>query len=654
MAVRIWPALATGFGLASAAMAQPPVPSPVPTATIANPAAVPSKIDAAVFAAIPQLGSPRLSPDGTKLAGRVFSGGKERLGILTIANHALQTIGIGEKNEMVSCRWAGPNRLLISLGQSVKWFGEESYATRLLVYDLTTRQSLFIGKKEEGLEGDDILYVDPDGQFILMQFQRTIYDYPSVYRVELGTNKMTEIVKQRDSVWEWYADSNGTVRIGTGFIGEKWFLLYRRTADEKFVKTGKVRVDDEKASLELFRPTHDSDLGYVLSNEKTGRYALYRYNYATREMGELVYESPTNDVDDYDLSDIGGTLESVSLAEERDKIVWFNPDLKKLQAKLDRAIKGQEVWMTDRTRDKKHMLVWSGASNNPGSYYLYEPDAARMALLFDINPGLVPEQMPQARYIKYSARDGTEIPAYLTLPLGRAEKNLPLVILPHGGPYDIRDKPDYDDEVQFLANRGYAVLQPNYRGSGGYGKAFYEKGEGQWGRAMQDDLDDGMDWLVKQGIADPKRVCLVGSSYGGYAALWGVTRNPERYRCAASFAGVTDLKKQLRYQTTFMISRRYRKDWRTTIKGQEKVDLDTLSPLKFADRLNRPVLLGHGDDDQRVPYKQSSEYAAALKKAGKPYEFQTYKGEGHGFSKVEDNIDWLKRLEAFLIKYNPA
>jgi dipeptidyl aminopeptidase/acylaminoacyl peptidase len=260
--------------------------------------------------------------------------------------------------------------------------------------------------------------------------------------------------------------------------------------------------------------------------------------------------------------------------------------------------------------------------------------------------------MAPAKYISYPARDGLEIPAYLTLPKGRVPKALPLVILPHGGPYSVRDLPDYDAEVQFLANRGYAVLRPNYRGSDSYGEEFYKKGEGQIGRKMQDDLDDGMDWLVKEGIVDPSRVCLVGGSYGGYAALWGVIRNPERYRCAASFAGVTDYKAQMKYDFK-SIGSRYRKDWRSTLQGAEEFDLDNVSPSKQAHKISRPILLAHGDSDSRVPFTQFDGMLDAAKKSGtkKFIESHVYKEEGHGFSDAANQKDWLVRLEAFLAKH---
>jgi dipeptidyl aminopeptidase/acylaminoacyl peptidase len=228
-----------------------------------------------------------------------------------------------------------------------------------------------------------------------------------------------------------------------------------------------------------------------------------------------------------------------------------------------------------------------------------------------------------------------------------------LIILPHGGPYGVRDTLDYNTEVQFLANRGYAVLQPNFRGSDSYGEEYYKRGEGQIGRAMQDDLDDGMDWLEKEGTIDPARVCVVGTSYGGYAAMWSVIRNPERYRCAASFAGVTDFKSQLKYDGKFVKSR-YARAWRDKVRGAEDFDLDTVSPAQNAEKLTRPLLIAHGDEDSTVPYSQFTKMMKALKKAKKTVDNHTYKGEGHGFDDSVNKKDWLDRLEAFLAKHNPA
>nr|WP_246438849.1 alpha/beta fold hydrolase [Novosphingobium piscinae] len=246
------------------------------------------------------------------------------------------------------------------------------------------------------------------------------------------------------------------------------------------------------------------------------------------------------------------------------------------------------------------------------------------------------------------------IPAYLTLPVGRAAKGLPLVILPHGGPYGVRDHGDYDPDVQFLANRGYVVLQPQYRGSDSYGAMFERRGEAQWGRTMQDDIDDGMDWLAKRGIIDPARVCIVGISYGGYAALWGATRNPERYRCAVSFAGISDMPRSLKYQLNSFDDKQAREAWRQKVQGDPTFDLRTISPLFNIDRLKVPVMLLHGTDDQIVQPRQSRLYAEALKAAGKPYEYYEIPDEGHGYTTTQGAQLWYDKLDAFLAKYNPA
>ena len=256
--------------------------------------------------------------------------------------------------------------------------------------------------------------------------------------------------------------------------------------------------------------------------------------------------------------------------------------------------------------------------------------------------------------VRYAARDGLPIPGYLTLPPGREAKGLPLVVMPHGGPH-ARDAWDFHPWVQFFANRGYAVLQPNFRGSTGYGKAFIERGYGQWGRAMQDDVDDGVDWLVKSGRVDPKRVCVVGASYGGYAALWGAIRNPERYRCAISVAGVTDLRGMLRHDRRSFSAPRYYREWEVKVRGTEKIDFDAVSPLAQAARLKIPVLIAHGDKDDNVPPDQGRRMVEALKRAGHPaLESVFYPAEGHSFEQRGTKEDLFRRMEGFLAKHNPA
>ena len=602
----------------------------------------------------PFLSSPTMSPDGTKLLAMIGIGDSSKLGVIYPATGEIVPFATPKGWEVVSHRWAGNGRVLISLGKTVPYAGDEAYMTRLLAVDLATKRVRFVGRTQQGLEGDDVLYVDPEGKWLLLSIQKTIYDWPSVHRVELDGDGFKQVVPQRDGIWEWYADDSGYVRAGTGIQGGKWTLVYRSPGTATFRNAGSARLDDQRASLGLLRFALDSDHGYILSSEKTGRDAIHRFNYATMETGELVFEAPANDVSGFTLTEDGKSVSAAYYTDERDRVAWFDPARKEMQAAIDKAVGTKEAWIVSRDRAGSTFLVLVTGAHDPGSYYIYRPETGVMERLAQLNRKLREYKLARSKPVTYKARDGLDIPAYLTLPSGREAKNLPLIVMPHGGPYGVRDRGDYDPAVQLLANRGYAVLQPNYRGSESYGRAFEEKGSGQWGRAMQDDLDDGMDWLVKQGIADPKRVCIVGSSYGGYAALWGATRNPERYRCAASFAGVTDVPRQLKYSRDFFLNAKSARAWQDRVRGEESFNLKDISPIGQVEKLSVPVLITHGDEDQRVPLKQSSAYAKALEKAGKPHEYHVYAGEGHGLSASANRKDYFDRLEAFLKKHNPA
>ena len=560
-------------------------------------------------------------------------------------------------------RWAGNNKILIGIGKIVPWYDDEAYETRLIVYDLNKMTFKFLGDPDEGLMGSDVLWVDPDGKNLLLSYQKSIYDYPSVSSVDLDTNHRTHVVDSVIDIWDWSADEDGVVRYGFGYSdNHHWQAVYRKTAADSFKVIAKGRDDkDEGADFDILRITTGSDDGFIYDTDtKTGLKAVFKFNFATRKRGDLVFEAPANDIDSAYTTTDGKAMESAWYIDSRPRVHWWDTAMATFQGDLDKAVNGGDAdgdrmaRVISQSRDKTIKIVWVGAANDPGSYYLYQDATGKMTRIAKVYEGLHPDQLAKPAYVHYKARDGLDIPAYLTLPVGRAPKGLPLIIMPHGGPFDVRDEGTYDDDVQFLANRGYAVLQPEYRGSGTYGTAYHDKGKGQWGRAMQDDIDDGMDWLAGQGIADPKRVCLVGVSYGGYAALWGATRNPERYRCAASLAGVTDIGRQVKYSNHFDDNKKSRDDWQTTVQGDKAFDLKTVSPLFTVDWLKVPVLVLHGDKDQRVLPKQSRMYADALKAAGKTYEYVTLPGSGHGATTQAAAQIWYDRLEAFLTKYNPA
>jgi dienelactone hydrolase len=640
----------------------------------ADTGAVPPRLPTTAFAALPPFRQPQLSPDGLRFAAIVSSHGREDVVIIDVTG-ATKTVelGLSSEFELQSYRWAGNGTLLISVGKAAEWRNDDALMTRLIAYDLASKSEKFIGSSAEGMIGDDVLWVAPDGKRILLAYQRDVSSYPSVFSVDLATNKSTVAADAINHIWYWHADTDGVVRSGFGYTDGalqagsnlnatgRWLAVYRKTATEPFHPIAVDSADDPDPFGDGAEIAGGNDTGLTLGTDaKTGFTAVYAFDFSRLKRGDPVFEAPSSDIADFDATDDGKALRAAWYVEDRPRVKWGDDEMQAFQANLDKAVNhdnpdgGYIAQVISHNANYDRRIVWVGAANDPGYYYFYQQVNGKMDRMAALNPALPPSALATPHYVHYTARDGLSIPAYLTLPKGRSARGLPLIILPHGGPFWVRDDGTFDADVQFLANRGYAVLQPEFRGSASYGSAFHDKGKGQWGRAMQDDIDDGMDWLVHQGVVDPKRVCLVGSSYGGYAALWGATRNPERYRCAASFAGVTDIERQLKYSNHFDDDKQSQDDWRLTVQGDPGFDLKTVSPLYTVARLKVPVLVVHGDQDQRVLPKQGKLYADALKAAGKDFDYVVIPGEGHGFSTSANAQIWYDHLDAFLARYNPA
>jgi dipeptidyl aminopeptidase/acylaminoacyl peptidase len=617
--------------------------------------AAPVRLTSDALAQPPSFLNPRLSPDGTKMLATLNVKGETVLGIIGLDGQSVKTIGIADDQNLRDYWWAGDGKVVFSVGSRIEWYGRgERYVTRAFAYDLAKGKAVPLGPKVQSPIGDDILWTDKDGKSVLMTSQPDQFTYPSVFRVSLDDGKPKLEQGPYDYGWDWIADTSGEVRFGIGYRENSWFSYYRKPGSSGPAGQPPHPYTDEAALGFGYIVRPGSDEGFAFFPSENRRYALYRYNFATQKRGEKLFEHATNDLSGAMIDVKSGEPLGVYFTSDRHRVTWLDTNMKIVQEKLDGNFDGKVVSIVSHDRDRKRFVVLVDSTDDPGTYYLYEPATNKLSRLGKIAASVDPAGLSTTRYIRYKARDGLEIPAYLTLPVGRDAKNLPLIIMPHGGPYGVRDTLDYDNEVQFLANRGYAVLQPNYRGSDGYGGAFADKGRGQWGRAMQDDIDDGMDYLAKAGTIDPKRVCLVGASYGGYVAMWGATRNPERYRCAVSFAGVSDLAKQVDYSGDFLTGTRWRKDWSDRVKGDRKFDLSSISPLARASELKVPMMLVHGGKDTTVPPKQTELYDKALTAAGKVHETYLYPTERHGFTDPKNEKDYLDKLEAFLTKYNPA
>jgi dipeptidyl aminopeptidase/acylaminoacyl peptidase len=529
----LWGAAAVAALFASAGVAAP-----------MQAAAPPARISAEDFGALPFLHTPSISPDGRNAVAGSVSSGKKAVVIvdLTKAEYQLSTIALPDTVEVISTSWAGSDRILMSLLLPGKIYGVEFKSSRLGVYNLADGKFSWANDKVGGLEGDDVLFTDPAGKFLLLSAQRSLFDPPSVLRMDLDTMKATRVVDARSGVWSWHVDAGGTVRAGLGRSGGRWWLLYREKEGDPFRKIAKGGSNDDvkMTEVETLLPAAGSDKGYVLANKSTGRYGVYRYDFAADAVGEPVFEHPEVDVEGVSISRRSRDLDAVTYVDDRERVVWLDPAMKALQARVDRALPNAINRIVSRDAEDRMMIVDSGGASDPGTFYIYDSKKRELREFAKPYSALDGKVLAPVEAVRYAARDGLSIPAYLTTPVGRDPKGLPLIVLPHGGPF-ARDKWQYETWVQFLANRGYAVLQPNFRGSTGYGTEYVDRASGEFGRKMQDDLDDGVRWLSDKGLVDAKRVCIMGASYGGYAAMWGAARSPELYRCAISFAEVRTL-----------------------------------------------------------------------------------------------------------------
>ena len=294
------------------------------------------------------------------------------------------------------------------------------------------------------------------------------------------------------------------------------------------------------------------------------------------------------------------------------------------------------------------MLVRIDAPDAPGAIYFYDINEGVLHRIAFLSDRLKGQALNPVKAVRYKARDGLEIEAILTLPKGKVAKNLPFVVMPHGGPWS-HDTLDYDYWAQFVAQLGYGVIQPNFRGSDGYGEEFERKGEGQMGLAMQDDINDALNWAVKEGIADGKRACLVGASYGGYATMWGLARDADLWRCGISISGVASVRREVNDMGNSLYANRNQDAWKRMTP-----DFAAVSPLNAVDRIKAPLLLVHGKMDVTVDHGQSSSMAAKMRAAGKPVEFLSLPKADHYFTREADRLELLKAMEGFLKKNNPA
>ncbi|URW74500.1 S9 family peptidase [Sphingomonas donggukensis] len=607
------------------------------------------------FAELPTLMGPKISPNGKLIAAQVASRGKQYLAIIPIEGGPPRFVATGD-NDLNWWRWVNDDWMVVGIGNKVPMPGiGDWYLRRAIGVSAAGDKVVPLMAREAAQAADDVIWVADDGTpRILLSLQKSIYVdnlafWPEVVEVDVSTGKSRRAMGSREGVMSWSADGKGVVRMGIGHSrdGRSTRVLYRPAADTPFkeiVRETRGREDIVVPSLFMADPSK----ALAFAEDDAGMQGIYEYDLTNLKLGKRLYGSSGHDVDGLIPTTTRDGLAGVSYLDDKARTDWIDSDLAAMQAEITKAVSGGSASIATYSRDHKRAIVQVGASNSPGGFYLYDRSTGRMNLLGYANAQIRSARLNPVKTVRYKARDGLEIPAILTLPRGRPATGLPLIVMPHGGPF-ARDSEDWDWWSQSLAERGYAVVQPNYRGSSGYGSAFAKKGQGQWGLAMQDDLIDAVSYLAKQGVADPKRVCIAGASYGGYAAMRASQRDAATYRCAISYAGVSDLDRLRRYDGQFLSSGA-RMDWLRL----QATDFRSVSPITTPEKTALPLLIVHGRKDTVVPIDQSREFVERLRKINKPVTYIEQPEADHHFSRAEDRLEFLKAMQAFLDKNNPV
>ena len=467
------------------------------------------------------------------------------------------------------------------------------------------------------------------------------------YRINVNDGKMELIAENPGNISQWMTDHDGKLRIATTSDGVNTSLLFRNKESDEFKP---ILTTDFKVSVVPLFFTFDNKNLYVASNRGRDKIAIFEFDLIKSKEGRLIFEHDEVDVSNLLFSRKRKVLTGVSYTVAKNEMIFFDKWREEIQQKLEKKLPGYEVVITSFSKDEAEAVVVTYSDKSRGTYYHYEVNKNKLTELGKVSPWLNEKNMSEMKPIKYRSRDGLTINGYLTLPKGTNGKNLPVVVNPHGGPW-ARDNWGYKSEIQFLANRGFAVFQMNFRGSTGYGREFWEKSFKEWGKSMQDDITDGVNWLIDEEIADPDRIAIYGASYGGYATLAGLAFTPNLYACGVDYVGVSSL-------FTFMESmppywELYRSMMYEMVGHPEKDKklLASASPLLHIDKIKAPLFIAQGANDPRVVKAESDQIVAALKNAGIDVPYMVKDDEGHGFYNEENQFDFYREMEKFLTKH---
>lgn len=615
----------------------------------------------------PDFSDVTLSPDGKYLAAIVPMSDKPHENLLAVLDgktaKVVRVLHSGREALIDSYQWVGDNRLIASMavkhdGLDTPWLTGELFA---IDPDGTHQVNLFgyragtdstgthIATRESRYAFAEPIGSEPVGENQIMiavnDYTRAAEgNFTEIERLNVRTGRTARVGVSPARNASLVADHAGQVRVAYANNNANGEMLWLRANNDAAWEL----INEPSTSGVDIHPegfNRDNSKLYVRVSQGNRPDAIELMDVATRQRTPLFQGQ---------FADPGHLLQT---ADGKDYYAVVNHDGKHTlhyfdensqEARLSKALAvnfpDQLAYFSSFTQDGKHAIVHVTSDRNPGDFYLFDLDSREAHYLMSAEPWIDPQHMRPMQPIELTARDGLALHGFLTQPAGSQPH--PLIVLPHGGPHGIANVWGYDREAQLFASRGYTVLQINYRGSGGYGMRFQQRGYKQWGLSMQDDLTDATEWAIKQGYADPKRICIYGASYGGYAALQGAVREPDLYKCAIGYAGVYDLRVQMDKSDTQRTDRgtAYLK----LALGEDRDDLLRRSPLSGAERIKADVLLLHGKDDQRVPFKNFQEFTAALDRQGKHYDKLVEPLEGHGFFLPEHRQEAYQKMLDFL------
>lgn len=604
-------------------------------------AAPPPELPVATFFANPAMVGLEFSPDGQRILAVVPWEGRRNLMVIDLARGRRDLLSSFRDKDVLGPFWANDDRILFLVDQA----GTEEYELYAVNSDGSrpsvlqpTRSMTFLRR------------LPNDPRSILVQAAITHRDWYDVAGLDIRTGKLSRpIAKAPGDVDRYLLDRGHMVRVAvvndatTGTVQ----ILHRAANGEDWTEIHRTGFD-QPGWLPIAFDGDDRTL-WVSSNVGRATRAIYRFDTMTGVMAnEPVFADDSYDVDSVLYDESKHRVVGVFYEADRRRYHWLDPEMQAIHERMERALPGTVHHPVQFAANGSNIIFFSYSDRDPGVYYLYDRARQRVDELAVVQPDIDPDQMASMRPISYFARDGLPLHGYLTLPRGREARNLPLIVHPHGGPYGIRDTWEFNPEVQFYANRGYAVLQVNYRGSGGYGDAFEAAGFKKWGLEMQDDLTDGVRWAIAEGIADPHRVVISGASYGGYATMAGLVFTPELYAAGINYVGVVDINNLI--PRSLPASRMH---WMHTRLGdlgnaEDRKRIRETSPVHFADRIRAPLLMAYGRNDPRVPIEQAHDVERALRRSGVPYELIIERAEGHGFAQEDRRIAFYERIDAFL------